>query len=253
MGISIPSAGRLLIQSSGAAAWNMAVDEVLLENATRDGELALRFYAWTEASVSLGYFQRSADRSSHPASSTCDWVRRPSGGGALVHDVSSHDLTYCMAVPNQPRRRVFQTELYELFHQSLVQVLADAGVTSQLCRAEDATSDHPFLCFRRHTEGDVLIDRHKIAGSAQRRSSSAVMQHGSVLLDRSSWAPELPGIRQVAGKQMEPQQLADAWLDTMQSRWPIDWKTAELTASERQRVEVKIRQKFASRAWNHRR
>jgi len=36
----------------------------------------------------------------------------------------------------------------------------------------------PFLCFQRRAPGDVLVGRTKVAGSAQRRSSGAVLHAG---------------------------------------------------------------------------
>ena len=39
----------------------------------------------------------------------------------------------------------------------------------------------------------------KILGSAQRRSRGALLQHGSLLLETSPAAPELPGLSDLAG------------------------------------------------------
>ena len=40
----------------------MAVDEALLIDAAENGIATLRFYSWSEPTLSLGYFQRYADR-----------------------------------------------------------------------------------------------------------------------------------------------------------------------------------------------
>ena len=52
----------LLIDTPGTGAWNMAVDEWLLQTAGDRTSPVLRFYRWTEPTLSLGYFQRHADR-----------------------------------------------------------------------------------------------------------------------------------------------------------------------------------------------
>lgn len=68
----------------------------------------------------------------------------------------------------------------------------------------------PFLCFQRRSPGDLVLRAsgvtspepatwHKILGSAQRRRSGAVLQHGSLLLARSDYAPELQGVDELAG------------------------------------------------------
>lgn len=68
---------RLLRHAPAPGAWNMAVDEVLLERAVA----CLRFYRWSEPTLSLGYFQAYADRREHPPSLPCAAVRRLTGGG----------------------------------------------------------------------------------------------------------------------------------------------------------------------------
>src|SRR5438445_617792 len=82
---------RLIHDLPGDGPWNMAVDEALLEDAARSGRPTLRFYGWAEPTLSLGYFQPYAQRASHPPSSRCAVVRRPTGGGAILHDA---ELTY---------------------------------------------------------------------------------------------------------------------------------------------------------------
>jgi hypothetical protein len=87
---------RLIIDPPQNGAWNMAVDEALLLDAIEDGSATLRFYQWSEPTLSLGYFQRYADRNQHHASRNCAIVRRQSGGGAILHD---RELTYSLVLP----------------------------------------------------------------------------------------------------------------------------------------------------------
>ena len=62
----------------------------------------------------------------------------------------------------------------------------------------------PFLCFQRRTPGDLLIGGAKVLGSAQRRRKTAVLQHGGLLLAQSAHAPELAGIAELTGRELEP-------------------------------------------------
>jgi lipoate-protein ligase A len=232
---------------------NMAVDEVLLEDADR-GQLSMRFYAWTPTTLSLGYFQHFQRRTEHAASRDCPLVRRPSGGGAIVHDDDVHELTYSIALPGVTRARDTQLWLYDTLHRSLIGALAHWAIVAQLCPArEHAGGPEPFLCFQRHAAGDVLVEGHKVVGSAQRRSTSALLQHGSVLLSRSAGAPELPGISQLSGITLGPEAIRSAWLETLQQRWPIAWHRVSLSAEQQRRAAEKIATKFAHRRWNERR
>jgi lipoate-protein ligase A len=53
---------RLLITPPARGAWNMAVDESILEHIGRGASLpTLRLYAWTPACLSLGHAQPFAD------------------------------------------------------------------------------------------------------------------------------------------------------------------------------------------------
>src|SRR5687767_13677741 len=90
---------RLLIDPPASGAWNMAVDEALLASAAA-GVATLRFYTWSQPTLSLGYFQHAHQRDAHAASRSCPLVRRASGGGAILHD---RELTYSLAVPLRQR------------------------------------------------------------------------------------------------------------------------------------------------------
>src|SRR4029079_10922910 len=58
---------------------------------------------------------------------------------------------------------------------------------------------------------DLLIGKAKIAGSAQRRSRGAILQHGRVLRARSIFAGELPGMEQTIGKSVGLRELVERW------------------------------------------
>ena len=243
---------RLLIDPPAAGAWNMAVDELMLESASSEQHPCWRFYRWEEPTLSLGYFQTCEDRGKHPSSVGCPVVRRASGGGAILHDL---ELTYSVAVPavNPWTRR--RRGLYEIVHTTLIEVLAQWGVDASLA-GESATrtaQPQPFLCFLRRAPGDVLVGTAKIAGSAQRRARGAVLQHGSILLDRSPAAPELEGLRQVAGVTIEPDQLVEAWLERLGDRLRLVWSNRPLSEAERSRADRLAESKYASDHWTRRR
>ena len=52
----LPHVRQIIEPAPNSGAWNMAVDEVLLQSAIENGIATLRWYSW-EPTASLGYFQ----------------------------------------------------------------------------------------------------------------------------------------------------------------------------------------------------
>jgi lipoate-protein ligase A len=78
---------RLLLTSAAHGAWNMAVDEAILEHVGRGDVLpTFRLYAWDPACLSLGHAQPYADVDARRLQER-GWevVRRPTGGRAILH------------------------------------------------------------------------------------------------------------------------------------------------------------------------
>jgi lipoate-protein ligase A len=243
---------RLVIDSPSDGAWNMAIDEALLQAAETEGVATLRFYQWREPTLSLGYFQSHADRKLHPASANCVLVRRTTGGGAILHD---RELTYSIVLPLAESRRFNAENLYRAVHSSLIEALVEFGMAASLCasvRAPPATE--PFLCFQRRTRGDVVVKGHKIAGSAQRRRRCAILQHGSILLAESAAAPELSGIAELTWIRLSAAQLQSKWQPKLAAFLSLELEfAAHLPAPLLTAAAAISRDKFAAIGWTWRR
>jgi lipoate-protein ligase A len=265
---------RYFIDPPATGARNMAVDEVLLESAALAGQFSLRFYSWQASTLSLGYFQQYADRQQHSASQNCPAVRRPTGGGAILHD---REITYSVAVPPGHRLAAKHLLLYEAVHDALIDVLAGCGIHATLYRASEGAqrvggpilADHrdhashgapavpeklgqspaPFLCFQRRAPGDVLVGDIKIAGSAQRRWRGAVLQHGSLLLARSPAAPELPGLQDIAPALPRIDQLAPSWSARLAAAVSLELHAGELAIAEQRRIVELTLEKYDTIQW----
>ncbi len=244
---------RLIFDAPADGAWNMALDEALLESAGGAGQGGcLRFYAWEVPTVSLGYFQHSADRWTHEPSRSCPLVRRATGGGAIVHD---RELTYSYTTAVGTHVGSELSALYEAFHTTLVDELAHRGVAASLCRTppKRPREQEPFLCFQRRAERDVLVGDAKIAGSAQRRHRGTLLQHGSVLLRRSSAAPELEGIAELTSVEIDSMELAACWAARVASSLGLTLRPAAASADELEAAgRVRLAQ-FANSSWINRR
>lgn len=244
--------GRLLIDAPASGAWNMGVDEALLESVGDSGVACLRFYRWEEPTISLGYFQQAAKREKHESSAACPLVRRSTGGGAIVHD---SELTYSLIVPIGDRWSSDHNRLYRQVHQALVEWLISHGATRvRLHPGTQESSEEPFLCFQRRADGDVELEGAKVVGSAQRRGKRALLQHGSILLERSPAAVELPGIRDfLASVSKDDQQLDEELREVLKRGIGGDWEPGELTAEERIRASSWVATRFLNTAWTCRR
>lgn len=241
---------RLIVDAPAAGDWNMAVDEALLAAVEAEAEPCLRFYQWAEPTLSLGYFQRLKEREQHAASRQSPVVRRPSGGGAILHD---QELTYSFLAPRNSPWAKDALNLYRTIHQSLIEVLGEAGIAAELCQAVDRADEEPFLCFGRRAEGDVLLGVHKIAGSAQRRPQGAILQHGSILLARSPAAPELPGLAELAGRSWTAAELIEAWQPPLQRHLGLTFAPWELPPRQVDLARKLVRSKYGSDDWTARR
>jgi lipoate-protein ligase A len=154
-----------------SAAFNMAVDETLLEQVAKP---VLRFYRWLRPSISFGYFGHYSEVASD--SERRDIVRRWTGGGIVPH---GDDLTYSMVIPRADS--FFQRsslEIYAAVHDAICRALQANGVEALL--ANDAAPKISEACFANAVRSDVMIGEKKIAGAAHRRSRNGLLHQGSI-------------------------------------------------------------------------
>ena len=111
---------------------NMGADECLAAEAQRRGGMLVRLYGWSKSTVSLGAFQKLSDALAIRAIRGMPIVRRPSGGGAIVH---GSDLTYAAAVPKTHPWGSAPQLLYDALHGAMAEVLREDGIAATIYRA----------------------------------------------------------------------------------------------------------------------
>jgi lipoate-protein ligase A len=255
----------------------MAVDEALLIDAAEHNTAALRFYGWNEPTLSLGYFQRYADRQQHAASLACTVVRRQTGGGAILHD---RELTYSLTLPASHPLTKQNEKLYRIVHEAFIETLSLPDDAPDSVRPLQIRGDvprlppreEPFLCFQRKSPGDVVfvsaIDpkndgnmplrpdppvASKILGSAQRRHRGALLQHGSLLLERSLAAPELKGWRDLGNPTVAVKAVISAAARQIGQALRLDFHEAKLPKGLESIASEIANNKYRSPAWTKRR
>jgi lipoate-protein ligase A len=170
----------LLIDPPASGAWNMALDAALLEAADLEGLKVLRLYAWNPGTLSFGRNEPALRRYDRHAIATrgLATVRRPTGGRAVWHH---HELTYAVAAPASTFGSLQDT--YLEIHAMLAAALSTLGAKVRLAGDRPAAAIGAGACFASPAGGEVLDPAgRKIVGSAQMRSGSAFLQHGSILL-----------------------------------------------------------------------
>jgi lipoyl(octanoyl) transferase len=175
-----------LLQSGPCpAAFNMALDEALLENVSRLGKPVLRFYGWTEPAATFGYFQKYSEV--RRATLLRPLMRRPTGGGIVPHDT---DWTYSFVVPPDTAwYSLSAIESYQRIHEWIQSAFTKLNVATELapCCKKSASGQ----CFAGHEKFDLLQHGKKIAGAAQRRNKLGLLIQGSVQpppsLAREDW------------------------------------------------------------------
>ncbi len=142
----------------------------------------LRVYRWDPWCISLGRHQ-SEDDLDHArlAGDGLDWVRRPTGGRAILH---AEELTYSVVMPGDGRGVM---EVYKYISEALVcglQKLADAIDIAKAQPDFQKLYKEPgsIPCFSSSARYEIEVEGRKLVGSAQRRIGSAVLQHGSILI-----------------------------------------------------------------------
>jgi lipoate-protein ligase A len=238
---------RLLPLAAADGATNMAADEAMLESASERGVASLRFYTWVEPTLTLGYFQPATDRESL---SPVPWVRRSTGGAGILHH---RELTYSFALPATPEWKSDEPWICRV-HHLLRTVLSDRGVESRVVACGEEVKRGEVLCFLHHTAGDLAMGESKVAGSAQRKMRGALLQHGSLLLRRSEFAPELLGMCDLANRELfTSKQLAEALTAKFAENVGATIEPADWTAAERDRTAAIRAAKYANAEWNGRR
>ncbi|NBR86572.1 MAG: hypothetical protein EBY09_13390 [Verrucomicrobia bacterium] len=180
-------------------AFNMAMDEALLEAVAGLGQPVLRFYSWTEPAATFGYFQHYAEIAR--TTQLRPLIRRPTGGGLVPHDA---DWTYSVVIPpTHPWHALNAVDSYRRMHEWIRAAFTRLGVATEL--ANCCRKSTPGQCFVGWEKFDVLWQGRKIAGAAQRRNKQGLLIQGSVQpppvgWERKQWEKEMApsGHRQIS-------------------------------------------------------
>ena len=171
---------RVFYDRAATGAVHLDRDATLLAEHKPGDDPILRLYRWEPAAVTIGYNQDFTDFDEVGIRAAgYDLVRRPTGGRAILH---ADELTY--AVIGTSPGPVFGASLNETYlkiNQALLAFMADLGIAADISPGESREEARGLVCFRSAGRHEISVDGRKIIGSAQRRTGSVFLQHGSIL------------------------------------------------------------------------
>jgi lipoyl(octanoyl) transferase len=266
---------RLLITPPANGAWNMAVDEALLEAVGKNRSLAfLRLYAWEPACLSIGYAQSFRDIDHHRRLELgWDWVRRPTGGRAILH---IDELTYSVVASLQePRVAGSVLESYQRLSAALIESLHLLNIPAAphpINTSATALKSEP-VCFEVPSNYEIVIGDKKLVGSAQARRKEGVLQHGTLPLwgdltritqalrykeerERKEAGERLLAhattVENVLGLRIDWSAAVEAFIAGFQSTFNLDFIRYDLSDEEAERANQLVTEKYTHPSWMER-
>ena len=176
---------RWISDSHHTAESNMAMDAALLVDCEQ-GRIppTVRLYGWSESAITIGYSQKAEreldlERCRELGISV---VRRPTGGRAILHH---RELTYAVVAPVSitPFNRGLK-ETFGAISEALLAGLQGLGIRGDINTSKQRSeSTRSPACFASLNHCEITVDGKKLVGSAQKRTSKAFLQHGSLIID----------------------------------------------------------------------
>ncbi|MGD8456230.1 MAG: biotin/lipoate A/B protein ligase family protein [Anaerolineales bacterium] len=269
------SSWRLLKTPPANGAWNMAVDEAILESVGRcESPPTLRLFAWTPPCLSLGYAQsiRVVDED-RLRTNGWDLVRRSTGGGAILH---TDELTYSVIGPaDEPFLKGDILTSYQRLSAAILLALENLDLPAESLPLFKSAQDLPPdpVCFEIPSHYEITVEGKKLVGSAQARKKNAVLQHGTLplhgdltritesLVYPDERAREKAAVRllsrattveSVLGKAIEWDLAADTFVNAFSQALNLEFNNEGLTQREKTRVEELIEERFGNEEWTRR-
>lgn len=256
--------------------YNMAMDEALLNFVSR-GEIdpVVRFYTWSPATLSVGYFQRLKKEIDIEKVKEKGFglVRRQTGGRGVLHD---KELTYSVIVPeSHPDMPTTITEAYRVISEGLLEGFKLLGfdayfaIPSSKEEREKLKQPRSAVCFDAPSWYELVVEGRKIAGSAQTRQKGVILQHGSLLQDvdidelfdmfifkndrlkekmKKAFVDKAVAINDISERYISIEEMEKTFEEGFKKGLNIEFKPLSLT--ENQLAEVKeLEEKYRSDEW----
>lgn len=251
---------RLVYSPALNGFWNMAVDEsILIAQAAGLTPPTLRLYRWQPPAISLGLLQPyNAINEEACKQLGFEIVRRPSGGGAVLHQ---HEVTYAVVVDG--RLCPYGSSVMATYRWIATGLMAglkglglDASLPALPCSNSNSQAN---FCFVRLTGADLSVKGRKLGGSAQARRRNFLLQHGSIplMLDENALRlifgdidfEQFTCVNWVLERKVSFDEFADALVLGFEKALSITFSVSGLTDEELQIATLLVELKYGNEMW----
>ncbi len=241
---------RLIKTIIGSGKMQMAIDEAMMfARSKRIVPNTLRFYKWSPACVSIGFFQNINEEVDILKCDDLgiDYVRRYTGGGAVFHE---NEVTYSIVLSEEdvPKDIVHS---YRLICGALVKGFEKLGVKAEF-----------------KAINDIEVNGKKISGNAQTRKNGIVLQHGTILLDVN--VDKMFSLLKVPDEKIRDKiiqnvkerltslegkfdfnKVKKTMISAFQETFKIKFKEEKLTEKEEELAKKLYKEKYSTIEWNN--
>ena len=241
----------------------MAIDEALA-TAVSDGTPVIRLYGFTPATLSVGRFQKTEGvvHFERLAQHGAEFIRRPTGGQAVLHD---NELTYAVILARHHIDPFRKRQVYRFVSELLLAALRAIGVEASFSCARRGDYHHPD-CFATTGEYEIITARgRKLVGSAQTTTRTSCLQHGSIplgpsthgaseyldddaSLGRAAAASPPSSLEEELGRKVTFEEAQELFFEALGR--VLTLRESELTDEELSLSRGLAAGKYESRAWN---
>jgi lipoate-protein ligase A len=245
------SSFRVINDGQNSARINMATDDALIASFEENEMPILRVYHWTK-SFTIGVSQ---DFSSY---SFCDeyegdFAKRVTGGGVLFH---GHDLSYSLVIPTPMLKGYNIKQSYEMICYFLLNFYKKLGLKTSFAKDDDNVilSKNEF-CQVGFEAYDILVNRQKIGGNAQRRTKKVIFQHGSIPIctvkksntnsnDRNNIDNRFGVSLEDLGINLSYEEAKDLLIESFNESFKVELINSQLNDKEKKKKEELLKDKY---------
>jgi lipoate-protein ligase A len=245
-----------------AGSWNMAVDEYLFQSLSNEPQTILRFYAWKNPTVSLGYSQKVLEVADVEfcRKNGIGIVRRMTGGKLVLHH---KEVTYSLASSDTELFTATLPDSYRLISEAMMNGLTKMGLVPSLSSPAPQKYVRGNLpCFSYPSRDEVEVDGKKIIGSAQKRVGTRFIQHGSIPLEEdddllasisylggSGENVRMISLTEALGRTIDFDHAVEFFTHGFEEYFAVQLKKRFLLENEKEAVHQIQKDKYGNPAW----